>query len=181
MRLSMPLAALALVASLALAACTQKNPEYDPLSAPPPPPAAVLGPALDTVPLPAKLARMQDLLEDAIAHGITGQGTTRIVAVKLLADRLLEVPPPFPWLKAGYSTDSRLRQVEALADRVLSELRRDDVDESVAMADTRQLRDAVARLRQDLALGGATPPVPIDTLLATVPQQAGIGQGEATD
>ncbi len=169
------------LALLALAACSQKNPEYDPMSAPPPPPAAVLGPALDSVPLPAKLARMQDLLDDAIAHGITGQGTTRIVAVKLLSDRLLEVPPPFPWLRAGYSTDARLRQVEALADRVLSELRRDDVDENVAMADTRQLRDAVAQLRRDLALGGAPAPVPVDSLLATIPQQAGIGQGEATD
>lgn len=178
MRVTIPLAA---VAVLALAACTQKNPEYDPMSAPPPPPAAVLGPALDSVPLAAKLARMQGLLDDALARGITGQGTTRIVAVKLLADRLLEVPPPFLWLRAGYFTDAKLRQVEALADRVLSELRRDDVAESVAVADTRQLRDAVVRLRRDLALGGSTPPVSIDSLLAGVPQQAGVAQGEATD
>ncbi len=178
MRASYALAAGALVA---LAACSQKNPEYDPMSAPPPPPAAVLGPALDSIPLAAKLARMQALLDDALARGITGQGTTRIVAAKLLADRLLEVPPPYLWLKAGYSTDSKLRQVEALADRVLAELRRDDVDERVALADTRQLRDAVVRLRQDLALGGVAPPVPVDSLLATIPQQAGIGQGEATD
>ncbi len=181
MRVTISLAALALAAPLVLAACSQKNPEYDPMSAPPPPPAAVLGPALDSVPLAAKLARMQALLDDALAHGITGQGTTRIVAVKLLSDRLLEVPPPFQWLRAGYYTDAKLRQVEALADRVLSELRRDDVDEKVAMADTRQLRDAVARLRQDLALGGGNAPVPIDSLLATIPRQAGIGQGEPTD
>ncbi len=181
MRLTPAFAALALGALLAPAACSQKNPEYDPMSAPPPPPAAVLGPALDSVPLAAKLARMQGLLDDALAHGITGQGTTRIVAVKLLADRLLEVPPPFPWLKAGYATDSKLRQVEALADRVLSELRRDDVDENVAMADTRQLRDTIGQLRRDLALGGAPQPVAVDSLLATLPQQAGIGPGQATD
>ncbi|HEX9107905.1 MAG TPA: hypothetical protein VF832_11765 [Longimicrobiales bacterium] len=169
------------LALLALAACTQKNPEYDALSAPPPPPAAVLGPALDSVPLATKLARMQALLDDAVAHGITGQGTTRIVAVKLLADRLLEVPPPFPWLRDAYYTDTRLRQVQALADRILAELRRDDVDESVARADTRALRDAVARLRQELALGGTHAPVPVDSLLASIPKEAGIGQGEVTD
>lgn len=172
---------LAVCAVVALTACSQKNPEYDPMSAPPPPPAAVLGPALDSIPLTTKLARMQALLDDALARGITGQGTTRIVAVKLLADRLLEVPPPYPWLKAGYSTNAKLRQVEALADRVLAELRRDDVDESVALADTRQLRDAVIRLRHDLALGGGQPLPPVDSLLATIPRQEGIGQGEATD
>ncbi len=169
------------LALIALAACAQKNPEYDALSAPPPPPAAVLGPALDTVPLPTKLARMQGLLDDALRRGITGQGTTRIVAVKLLADRLLEVPPPYPWLRDGYFTDTRLRQIQSLADRILAELRRDDVDETVAMNDTRGLRDEVARLRQELALGGGRPPVPMDSILATIPRQAGIGQGEQTD
>lgn len=172
---------IAAVVSLAPAACTQRNPEYEPMSAPPPPPAAILGPALDSVPLPAKLARMQRLLDDALAHGITGQGTTRIVAVKLLADRLLEVRPPFPWLKAQYYTDARLRQIEALADRVLIELRRDDIDESVALADTRQLRDEVARLRRELAMGGGRAPLPLDTLLASVPREAGVAEGEATD
>jgi len=171
----------AALALCALAACAQKNPEYDALSAPPPPPAAVLGPALDSIPLSAKLARMQGLLDDAVDHGITGQGTTRIVAVKLLADRLLEVPPPFPWLRDGYYTDTRLRQVQSLADRILAELRRDDVDENVAMADTRELRDAVARLRQELALGGGRAPIPVESLLAAIPKQAGIGSGEPTD
>ncbi len=168
-------------AVLAVAGCNQKNPEYDAMSAPAPPPAAVLGPALDSVPLPAKLARMQALLDDAVAHGITGQGTTRIVAVKLLADRLLEVPPPFPWLKAGYFTATRLRQIQSEADRVLAELRRDDVDEKVAMADTRQLRDSVDRLRRELVLGGGPAPVPVDSLLAQIPRQAGLTPGEPTD
>jgi len=181
MRLSLPIAALVPLALLGLAACSHSNPEDDPMSAPPPPPAAVLGPALDSVPLAVKLTRMQALLDDALARGITGQGTTRIVAVKLLADRLLEVPPPYPWLKTRYYTDAKLRQVEALADRVLSELRRDDVNVNVALADTRQLRDAVARLRRDLALGGGPAPVPVDSLLAAIPQQAGVTASEPTD
>lgn len=167
---------LPVVALLALAACTQKNSEYEAMSAPPPPPAAVLGPALDSVPLAAKLARMQALLDDAVTHGITGGGGARMVAVKLLADRLLEIPPPFPLLKDGYSLESRLRQVEARADRILSELRREDVDESVATDETRKLRDQVAALRHELALGGARNPPPLDSLLATIPQNPSTSQ-----
>ncbi len=143
---------LAAAMLLVLAACNYRNPEYEATSAPPPPPAAVLGPALDAVPLPAKLARMQALLDDAVANGITGAGSARVVAVKLLADRLLEVPPPYAYLKDGYSLESRLRQVEARADRILSELRR------------------------ELALGGSPPPPSMDSLLATIPQNPSISQ-----
>jgi len=171
----------AVPALLALAACTQKNPEYEAMSAPPPPPAAVLGPALDSVPLQAKLARMQGLLDEALAHGITGDGNARIVAVKLLADRLLEVPPPFGWLRTGYSTESKLRQIQSLADRLLSELRRTDADEKVATADTRQLRASIASLREQLAQGGGAPPPSLDSLLAHIPRSAGVPQTGAAD
>lgn len=167
---------LAAAALMALTACKQKNPEYDPLSAPAPPPAAVLGPTLDSVPLPAKLARMQALLDDAVAHGVTGTGSARIVAVKLLADRLLEVPPPFGYLKDGYSLESRLRQVEARADRILAELRREDADEHVVAGETRALRTQVASLRRELALGGSLPPPSMDSLLATIPRNPSISQ-----
>lgn len=172
---------VAVPALLALAACTQKNPEYEAMSAPPPPPAAVLGPALDSVPLQAKLARMQRLLDEALANGVTGEGSARIVAVKLLADRLLEVPPPFSWLKAGYSTESKLRQIQSLSDRLLSELRRDDADETVAAADTRQLRASIARLRNELGQGGGAPPPSLDSLLAQIPRSAGVSQAGAAD
>lgn len=144
------------------------------MSAPPPPPAAVLGTALDTIPLQVKLGRMQSLVDDALAHGITGDGSSRIVAVKLLADRLLEVPPPFRWLRSGYSTEAKLRQIEALSDRLLSQLRREDADESVATADARQLRRSIGQLRAELALGGTNPPPTLDSLLATIPREAGI-------
>ena len=164
------------VALLALAACTQKNPEYEAMSAPAPPPAAVLGPALDSVPLSAKLKRVQALLDDAVAHGVTGGGSTRMVAVKLLADRLLEVPPPYSMLKDGYSLGSRLQQVEARSDRILSELRREGVDEAVVADETRRLRDQVAALRHELALGGAPNPPPIDSLLATIPRNHSTAQ-----
>ena len=169
------------VVLLALGACTQKNPEYEAMSAPPPPPAAVLGPALDSVPLQAKLARMQGLLDEALSHGITGDGSSRIVAVKLLADRLLEVPPPFRWLKAGYSTEAKLRQIQSLSDRLLSELRREDADENVARADTRQLRASVAGLRAQLAQGGGAAPPSLDSLLAQIPRTEGVPQAGAAD
>ncbi len=171
----------AVPALLALGACTQQNPEYEAMSAPQPPPAAVLGPALDSVPLQVKLARMQSLLDDALNHGITGDGSARIVAVKLLADRLLEVPPPYSWLKAGYSTESKLRQIQSLADRLLSELRREDADENVAKADTRQLRTSIIRLRGELAQGGGPPPPSLDSVLAQVPRTAGVDQAGAVD
>ncbi len=164
------------VALLALAACAQKNPEYEAVSAPPPPPAAVLGPALDSIPLPAKLARMQALLDDAVTHGITGGGSARMVAVKLLADRLLEVPPPFSTLKDGYSLESRLRQVGARADRIRSELRREDADEGVVTDETRRLRNQVVALRHELAQGGAPNRTPVDSLLATIPRNPSTSQ-----
>lgn len=176
-----PWRVVAVPALLALAACRQQNPEYEAMSAPPPPPAAVLGPALDSVPLQAKLARMQGLLDEALARGITGDGSSRIVAVKLLADRLLEVPPPFSWLRAGYSTESKLRQIQSLSDRLLSELRRDDADQAVATADTRQLRASVVRLRGDLARGGGTPPPSLDSLLSSIPRTEGVPQAGAAD
>ncbi len=172
---------VAVLALAALAGCAQKNPEYDAMSAPPPPPAAVLGPALDSVPLQSKLTRMQRLLDDALAKGVTGDGSSRIVAVKLLADRLLEVPPPFSWLRAGYSTESKLRQIQSLSDRLLSELRRDDTDEQVATADTRQLRATIVNLRTQLAQGGGAPPLPVDSLLSQIPRTEGVPQAGAAD
>lgn len=172
---------LAGAAGLFVAACAQRNREYDAISGPPPPPAAVLAPALDSVPLDTKLARMQSLLDTALVNGVTGVGSARVVAAELLSDRLLEVPPPVAWLRAGYSTESHLRQIQEQADRVVAELRREDVDENVAVADTRALRDQIVRLRKELALGGTTPPAPIDSILATIPKNLGIAQGEVTD
>lgn len=166
---------------LTLAACTQRNREYDPLSAPPPPPAAVLAPALDSLPLDRKLARMQQLLDEALANGITGPGSTRIVAVEMLSDRLLEVPPPFAWLRTGYATEARLREIQSLADRVVAELRRDDTDEAIAATDTRELRNDIVNLRRELALGGTAAPPSLDSLLASIPRSEGIPPSELTD
>lgn len=170
-----------LVLLLALGACTQRNREYDPLSAPPPPPAAVLAPALDSLPLDRKLARMQQLLDEALVRGVTAQGSTRIVAVEMLSDRLLEVPPPFARLRSGYSTETLLRKIQSLADRVVAELRREDTDERTAVADTRALRDEIAGLRRELSLGGTGAPPSLDSLLATIPRTQGVPQGEPTD
>lgn len=162
----------ALVAGALLAACAQRNPEDSALSAPPPPPAAVVA-GLDSVPLDAKLARMQVLLDESLEDGPAGSGRNNLIAVELISDRLLEAPPPFAWTRDGYSTDARLRQLQSLADRIIAELRREDPDHAPLVADVHTLRSEIAAIRSELALGGGPAPPPMDSLLAQIPIEHG--------
>ncbi len=66
----------------------------------------------------------------------------------------------------AYGVEAWLRQLQALADRVVAQIRRDEPEQRI-LNDVIRLRDSVARLRAELARpGGGMPPVPLDTLLA---------------
>jgi hypothetical protein len=83
-----------------------------------------------------------------------------------ITDRLLDSRLPFEWLTAErYSVDARLRQIQALADRVTAQLRTRAPRES-ALEDARALRGDVQRLQAELAEGGGAAPTPLEQLLS---------------
>ncbi|HET9986015.1 MAG TPA: hypothetical protein VFQ38_20615 [Longimicrobiales bacterium] len=173
------LLSLVVAALLAAAGCRHSNPEDEPISQPAPPPAAVMSPALDSLPLDAKLSRMQQMLDAALVAGpTTNAGRIDVFAAEVISDRLLEVPPPVAWLRTAYGTESRLRQLQSLADRIVAELRREDTSEAALTADIRLLRKQVAALRGELAQGGTTAPWPMDSLLTRIPTQHTAGGSE---
>ncbi|MBX6362498.1 MAG: hypothetical protein IRZ00_01410 [Gemmatimonadetes bacterium] len=165
-------------ALVAVAGCRHSNPEDEPMSAAPPS-AALLSPALDSLPLDAKLTRMQQLLDAALVTGpTTDAGRVNAFAAEVISDRLLEVPPPFAWLRSAYGTEARLRQIQSLADRIVAELRRADTSEAELTADIRLLRKRVATLRAELAQGGTAAPWPLDSLLAQISTEHTAGGSE---
>jgi hypothetical protein len=86
------------------------------------------------------------------------EATAHLIRAEELTDRLLDSRIPFEWLSAEqYSVDARLRQIQALADRVLAQIRIREPWPSI-MADARTLRESVERLRAELAEGGTAAP-----------------------
>ena len=134
------------------------------------------GPGTDSLELPAEevsglpleriLQRLETQLDSAIDEGL-GAGTfPRLAAAEAVSDRLIETGLPFEWIRVGdgYSVEARLRQIQALADRVMAQTRggvaRDSLEAGVVA-----FRDRVRGLREDLEKGGGTPPIPIGDLL----------------
>lgn len=139
------------------------------MSAPPPPPAAIIAPVRESMSLGEKLERLQTELDAALARGELDAVTrARIFRAEAITDRILEAPPPFEWLAADYDLEAWLRQLQAMADRIIAELRRDELEQRI-LEDTGRLREAVVALRIELARPGAgTRPTPLDTLLAHI-------------
>ena len=85
---------------------------------------------------------------------------------------------PFEWIPSeSYSLESKLRQIQSSADRVLAQLRTAAPKQQM-LQELRTLRTDVARLRQTVAAGGAPAPVPVDRLLSG--DTAMIGGGSIT-
>lgn len=139
------------------------------MSAPPPPPAAMIAPVREWMTLDDKLARLQVELEAALARGeLDRSAELRILRAEAITDRILESEVPFAWLAEGYGVEARLRQLQALGDRVVAQLRRNEPGERI-LADVARLHKQVTRLRTGLALpGGGEAPAPLDSLLAWV-------------
>lgn len=93
----------------------------------------------------------------------------RVLTAEAISDQLISAVRPVDWLAGGYDVEARLRQLQALADRVVAQLRRGasvgQVEEEVAI-----MREAVRDLQERLALpGGGAAPLPLDSLLEQDP------------
>ncbi len=145
----------------------ERSADEDRMSAPPPPPAAIIAPVREYMSLSEKLERLQAELDAALARReLDAYARARIFRAEAITDRILESEPPVAWLSMAYGVEAWLRQLQALADRVVAQIRRDEPEQRI-LNDVIRLRDSVARLRAELARpGGGMPPVPLDTLLA---------------
>ena len=85
-----------------------------------------------------------------------------------ISDRLLETQLPFTWLQdRAYGVPSMLRQIQALADRIVAEqLWGGPVMDQQKLADLQDLQNKVKTLRAGLRGKGGVSPLPLDSLLA---------------
>ncbi len=152
---------LLLAAGVALVACGRGGDGVD-LDAP-----AALAPVASGMPLADMLATLEAVLDSAVS-GDPGDDevAARLYRAEAITDRLLDSRLPFEWLTAErYSVDARLRQIQALADRVTAQLRTRAPRESV-LEDASALRRDVQRLQAELAEGGGAAPTPLEQLLS---------------
>lgn len=151
---------------LATSAGCQRNPDEERMSAPPPPPATLIAPITREMTLDEKLARLQAELDGALAGGLRDAAVPRLYRAEAITDRILEGEPPFAWLAEGYSLESKLRALQAQADRIVARHRRGEPLDRI-LPEVVELRHAVAGLRERIAAGyGGEPPTPLDSLLA---------------
>lgn len=150
-----------------MAAACQPSPEEDRMSAPPPPPAAMIAPVRDMMPLDVQLGRLQAELAAAIRRNrIDDVSADRVYRAEAITDRILESDPAIRWLASDYDLEAWLRQLQALADRIVAQIRRDAPEEGI-LRDMDRLYTSVTELRAELARdGGGQPPTPLDSLLA---------------
>jgi hypothetical protein len=169
---------IGMVALGALAAGCQRSPAGEQGVIPLPPPAAEIAPLRESMTLDERLALLERELAAAQAGRLEGQALDRMLRAEAITDRLLEVPAPFPWLARGYSVDARLRQLQALADRIIAELRRGTPPERL-LDEVQALRRAASDLRLALREGGGDMPIPLDSLLAgSLPDTGSVIIGE---
>lgn len=133
-----------------------------------PPPAAALSRGSAGALLGERLERLEADLAAAVAGGNDDESQAYLLRAEAATDRLLEDEPEHGWLASGYLVEARLRQIQALADRVVSEMRR-GVARELVLEDVAALRLSVADLRAQLAQpGNGAPPPSLDSLLASV-------------
>lgn len=143
-----------------------RRPQDDRQSTPAPPPAALLAPVRESMSLDEKLKRLEVELAAFLRSDVEeSDAVLRLFRAEAITDRLLEAEPPVRWLASGYDLEARLKQLQALADRVVAQLRREPEREDVR-ADARALLLDVRALRLALAEGGTEAPLPLDSLLA---------------
>jgi hypothetical protein len=153
---------LALIPIL-VAACGDSEERLD-VARDAPPAAAVLTPGMERVSLVDQLRGLEAELERTEA----GNGD-RLLRAEAISDRLIHADRPVDWLAAGYDVEARLRQLQALADRVVARLRRGATLEAVS-EDIHAMRLAVEDLLAQLAVeGGGQAPPTLDSLLAQDP------------
>ena len=141
-----------------------------------PPPAAAMS-AEGGLGLDSRLEQLEADLGRVIDAGLDDESQVYILAAEATTDRLLEEQPTADWLGIGYLVEARLRQIQALADRIVAEHRR-EVAKELILEDVAALRASVRDLRAQLAAqgnGGAPPS--LDSLLAGYANDPGTGLG----
>jgi hypothetical protein len=129
-----------------------------------PPAAAVLVPEIQSEPLSEQLDELAAELDRAL-----GGEPERLLTAEALTDRLMQATRPVDWLGAGYDVEARLRQLQAMADRVVAMLRR-GAELAAVQPDVETMRQSVEDLQAQMARAGGGPAPPtLDSLLAQDP------------
>jgi hypothetical protein len=127
--------------------------------------AAIMLEVRPGAPLDSLLYTLDSYLARAQEGWLEGEAATDFRRAEALTDRLLEARMPFQWIPdQQYSLESRLRQIQSLADRVLAMLDT-GVQRDTVLAELDILREEVIRTRQIVARGGTRAPPPIERLL----------------
>jgi len=155
-----------LIIVMVAGACQRSNPEESAVSGPAPPPAAALVPLKGADQLDETLYLLEKELNEALAGDLDGDGVNRLVRAEAISDRLLETRLPFAWLNSQqYAVEPKLRQIQALADRILAQ-QRTGIRRETIHRDLMDLRRRVVELRVALREGGTHMPPSLDQLLA---------------
>lgn len=157
MKPSLPICILAAL----LSACTAREP---PLTEEAPPPAAALVAERDTGSLSHQLGELAAVLDTVEA----GRSALMFDA-EAMTDEMLQARRSKNWLASGYDIEARVRQLQAMADRIVARLRRGASLRQVS-PDVQTLKKAALELRTQLAQpGGGSAPPPLDSLLSQDP------------
>jgi hypothetical protein len=153
-----------LILTILLAACGSGNAEDSPGTGSGQAPAAAL------VPMRGEVALDQALMniERELLLGLRDQDEMdrHLERAEAITDRLLETQMPFAWVNSrSYGVEPMLRQIQALADRIVAERRNNSPRESIRR-DLTDLRLLVRRLRLGIRAGGGPQPPSLDSLLA---------------
>jgi hypothetical protein len=152
-----------LLLSVCLVGCARPNPD-DLTGAAPAPPSAAFVRLSGAGTLDNGLAAMQKELAQAVRD--QGRFNERLTQAEAISDRLLETKLPFAWLRtSSYGVEPRIRQIQALADRILAQLR-SGMSTQAVLPDVRLLQSRVEQLRSGLRAGGGPAPASLDALLA---------------
>ncbi|MGH7466519.1 MAG: hypothetical protein ACRENP_00890 [Longimicrobiales bacterium] len=149
--------------SIVMIGCHRSDPEGTALSGPVQP-AAALASLGSVLPLDQALA----MVERELTFALRGEGdvAVRLEIAETITDRLLETQLPFAWITSrSYSVEPMLRQIQALADRIIAERRSGEYPD-VVRRDMTDLLELVQGLRAGLKAGGGPQPASLDSLLA---------------
>lgn len=155
---------LVLVLAAMPAACGRSPDEAMAQAAGEPPPAAALAPLTGENTANQALELLAAELDAMLESELSDPGG--ILRAEAISDRLLETRRPFAWIPdKRYFVDSRLRQIQAEADRILAQVQ-SGVPRDTVLGAVRGLAAEVEQLRADLAGEGAPAPPSLDQLLA---------------
>jgi hypothetical protein len=154
------------------AGCRASPPDPEPMEAT----ASIMAEVRPGMPLEEMLQILDSYLVSAIEGRMEGESVNDFRRAEAITDRLLEARLPFEWIaQEQYSLQSRLRQIQSRADRVLAQLETAAPRDTMLM-DLHGLHSDVARLREAVAQGGTRAPPPIHRLLTGGGDTAGVGE-----